>query len=65
LSLKDYEVAVGVGLIDAVVLQKRRNTIDLWLNRREVTGEFKAKNSYQKGSRHKNITGISFDVCFS
>jgi len=49
LSLKDYEVAVGIGLIDVVVLQKRRNTIDLWLKRREVTGEFKLKIAIKKG----------------
>ena len=30
-----------------------RNTIDLWLKRRETTGEFQAKSGYQKGSRHK------------
>jgi transposase len=30
-----------------------RNTIDLWLKRREATGEFTAKLGYQKGSRHR------------
>lgn len=30
-----------------------RNTIDLWLNRRQQTGEVKAKQGYQQGSCHK------------
>lgn len=30
-----------------------RNTIDLWLKRRETTHEFQAHTGYQKGSRHK------------
>lgn len=39
----------------ARVFNVSRNSIDLWLKRREVTGEVKAKNSYQKESRHKII----------
>ena len=30
-----------------------RNTIDLWLKRRETTGELQPKSGDQKGSRHK------------
>lgn len=30
-----------------------RNTIDLWIKRREETGNYKASVGYQKGSRHK------------
>lgn len=30
-----------------------RNTIDLWLKRRETTRDFKAESEYQQGSRHK------------
>lgn len=37
----------------AKVFNVSRNTIDLWLKRRKVTGEVKAKSGYQKGSRHK------------
>ncbi len=44
----------------ARVFKVSRNTIDLWLKRREVTGEVKAKNSYQKGSRHKIIDWHKF-----
>lgn len=44
----------------ARVFNLSRNTIDLWLKRREVTGEVKAKNSYQKGSRHKIIDWKKF-----
>lgn len=35
------------------VFNLSRNTIDLWLLRREATGEFKAAEGYQQGSRHK------------
>jgi len=37
----------------AICFNVSRNTIDLWLKRRELTGEVKAKSGYQKGSRHK------------
>jgi len=37
----------------AKVFSLSRNTIDLWLKRRETTGEFQPKSGYQKGSRHK------------
>ncbi len=37
-----------------------RNTIDLWLKRRETTGEFQAHMGYQKGSRHKITNWDSF-----
>lgn len=30
-----------------------RNTIDLWLKRRDQTEDFKASEGYQQGSRHK------------
>lgn len=39
----------------ASVFNVSRNTIALWLKRREVTAEFKAKTSYQKGRRYKII----------
>lgn len=37
-----------------------RNTIDLWLKRRETSGEFQAKSGYQKGSRHQITDWDSF-----
>ena len=37
-----------------------RNTIDLWLKRRDTTGEFQAHTGYQKGSRHKITDWDSF-----
>lgn len=37
----------------ARVFALSRNTIDLWLKRRETTGKFQAHTGYQKGSRHK------------
>lgn len=37
----------------ARVFNLSRNTIDLWLKRREVTGEVQAIVGYQKGSRHQ------------
>ncbi len=44
----------------ARVFNVSRNPLDLWLKTRKVTGEFKAKNSYQKGSRHKIIDWNKF-----
>lgn len=35
------------------VFNLSRNTIDLWLKRKETRGEFRAKQGYQKGSRHQ------------
>lgn len=35
------------------VFNLSRNTIDLWLKRREETGNYQASVGYQKGSRHK------------
>lgn len=35
------------------VFAMSRNTIDLWLKRRQQTGELKAKQGYQQGSCHK------------
>ena len=37
----------------ARVFALSRNTLDLWLKRRETTGKFQAHTGYQKGSRHK------------
>lgn len=31
-----------------------RNTLNLWLKRKEQTGDCQAMNSFQKGCRHKN-----------
>lgn len=44
----------------ARIFNVSRNPIDLWLKRREVTGEVKASDSYQKGSRHKIIDWDKF-----
>jgi transposase len=44
----------------ARVFSLSRNTIDLWLKRRETTGEFEAKAGYQRGSRHKITDWDSF-----
>ena len=35
------------------VFRLSRNTINLWLKRREETGDYKAKDGYQKGYRPK------------
>lgn len=35
------------------VFNLSRNTIDLWLKRREETGKYQASVGYQKGSGHK------------
>ena len=35
------------------VFNLSRNTIDLWLKRRETTGDYKAIQGYQAGSRHR------------
>ena len=32
-----------------------RNTIDLWLKKRELTGDYKAKKGYQRGHSHKIV----------
>jgi transposase len=37
----------------AKVFNISRNTIDLWLKRREATGRIHFKQDYQKGSRHQ------------
>jgi transposase len=42
------------------VFNVSRNTIDLWLKRRKVTGEFKAIEGDQKGSRHKILNWEAF-----
>lgn len=44
----------GMGKSEASrVFNLSRNTIDLWLKRRETTGDFKGEEGYQQGSRHK------------
>lgn len=35
------------------VFNLSRNTMDLWLKRREETGNYQASVGYQKGNRHK------------
>ncbi len=42
------------------VFDLSRNTIDLWLKRRETTGEFQAHTGYQKRSKHKITNWNSF-----
>lgn len=42
------------------VFNVSRKTIDLWIKRRERTGEDKASSGYQKGSRHKIIDWEGF-----
>ena len=37
-----------------------RNTIALWLKRRETNGDYKAIQGYQAGSRHRITRAISF-----
>lgn len=44
----------------ARVFNISRNTIDLWLKRKEKTGDVRAKNGYQKGSRHKILDWNKF-----
>ena len=51
----------GMGKSEASrVFGLRRNTIDLWLKRRETTHEFQADTGDQKGSRHKITDWDSF-----
>jgi transposase len=35
------------------MLNISRNTLDLWLKRKEQTGSYRAMTQFQKGSRHK------------
>lgn len=42
------------------VFNLSRNTIDLWLQRKEATGDFQANVGYQQGSRHKIIDREKF-----
>lgn len=44
----------------ARVFNISRNPIALWLKRKEKTGDIKAKNGYQKGSKHKIIDWDKF-----
>lgn len=46
--------------VAARLFNMSRNTIDLWLKRREATGELQANVGYQKGSRHQITDWDSF-----